>query len=731
MNRLVTTLASASLALGLAACQTGDSIGPAAAVPAPPSRPGLAARQGVVATDRTPLQQALKERIARRTAQGLPVPAVAMEFGPVQPGPMLLGPVQAGQSVIVAKTVLEFASPAQAGHARWPDLVVRNNSATPGVVREGDYTELVRERLADQLPGVWSQYTFGFEPRRYTIIETLTVTEPGLSTLAAPDMASVTSSAGAFLMGFSVPGPNLDYTIDFDVEGCLGELCVTVVDFTAGFRLDWGLGMRLPMNLSFSSTEPLLEGSISSPTSLLNGLNWSPTNYADAGVLVEDGNEYVTRFIFLLGVFLEVASVDVIDLGPRVEINRTRDFTTPFGPGATFALPEIDLPIWGVDVSVASASIGFRVTPHAGSDRFTAAWAATGEASGSGNLTYTSPAIPQSPGPLTAIDGPGVANVRVDDMRYFFTQFLLDLGLFFHLDVFGIVDETFTVPITDFNLSALTGGLSIGTHDGTPNAFQASVAIVNVAPTAVIDRTGTIVINGVQTFLGQPAAFTGTARDPGRDDLLVSWSWGDGDPAPDVSTSYPVPHQVSETRSHDFSGTCMYNVSLQAVDDDAAVGQDQVPVLFVAGGTGGGRAARLEGYWQHQFGRNGATDFDEPTLACYLQIVAFASQVFGEHRSIASIAAAFDVLHLAQYRGSAREQLDRELLVTWLNFANGAFAYDELIDTNRDGVADTPYADAMANIEGVRRLDDSTPAELRAATRLLHQMNASRAGVAE
>jgi hypothetical protein len=672
------------------------------------------------------------ETMARRAAQGLPVPSqVSFDYSsgaqPPQFAPGVARTPGARSPVTVsATTVIQFDGPAQAGHARWPDLVVRNKSRSPvdGFVNEGDYTQLMREKIAEQLPGVWAQYEFGSEPRTYTLTETLTLTEPDVGAMAMADVSSVATSAGAFLMGFSVPGPNLDYTIDFEFEVCLA-ICATAVDFEAGFKLDWGLGVRLPMNVTFSSTEPLLEGSISSPTSQVNGLNWTAADYTQAGVPAENGNEYVTRFVFVLGVFLTVVGVDVIDVGPNINIDRTRDFTTPFGPGAVFALPEIDLPIWELDVSVASASIGFRVTPNAGSDKFTAAWAATGEASGGGSLTYTNPAIPVTVGPLTAIDGPGAANVRVDALRYFFTQFLIDLGLFFHLDVFGIVDETFTVPVTDFNISGLTGGLFAGSHAGTPNAFQAAIPIVNVAPTAAIDRTGTVVVNGVPTFIGGPGAFTGTARDPGRDDLTLTWDWDDGVPAPDVTTIHPVPHEVSETRSHTFGAACLYNVAFKAVDDDLAFAEDRVPVVITPAA---GNRARLEGYWQHQFGQNGAVDFDPAALDCLLNIVGHLSAVFSETRGASTIQSAHDVLHLQQNGGSARERLDRELLVTWLNCANGAFGYLQVIDTDRDGIGDTPFASVMAAAEVVRLNPGATTGALNEQTRILHTINAGRVG---
>ena len=38
------------------------------------------------------------------------------------------------------------------------------------------------------------------------------------------------------------------------------------------------------------------------------------------------------------------------------------------------------------------------------------------------------------------------------------------------------------------------------------------------------------------------------------------------------------------------------------------------------------------------------------------------------------------------------QQLDRQLLTAWLNFANGAFEYGELVDTDGNGVGDTAFS---------------------------------------
>ena len=66
----------------------------------------------------------------------------------------------------------------------------------------------------------------------------------------------------------------------------------------------------------------------------------------------------------------------------------------------------------------------------------------------------------------------------------------------------------------------------------------AGVTVNNVEPTAAIDDTGTILINGVPTIItsaGSPVTFSGNSTDPGSDDLTLTWDWDDGPPAPDVT----------------------------------------------------------------------------------------------------------------------------------------------------------------------------------------------------
>jgi photosystem II stability/assembly factor-like uncharacterized protein len=241
------------------------------------------------------------------------------------------------------------------------------------------------------------------------------------------------------------------------------------------------------------------------------------------------------------------------------------------------------------------------------------------------------------------------------------------------------------------------------------------VRIDNVDPTATINESGATTINGTPTIIGQlgsPVAFSGRSTDPGSDDLTLSWDWDDGAPVPDTSTTYLVnppapdpplspsiqPRDVTSNVSHTFGQACMYDVGFASRDDDGGTASDTAKVLI----TGNFKFGRPSGYWSHQYRREGSTDFTDATLTCYLEIVDYVSKVFHEVRDVSTFAKAQKLLFTQAKSVSKRDQLDRDMLTAWLNFANGAVGWAELIDTNGDGVVDTPYFQAMYTAEGVR-----------------------------
>jgi len=684
--------------------------------------------------DRTAFQQSVMRSIAERQAAGLPSPRATYEYHEAQIGAPLLRAAGATEppTTITASTVIAFDNPGQAGLEVWPALVVKGEvpEGAEGFVKEGDYTQLVLEQIAAQYPDAWSGVSYETGPRTYTVTESIvqeaTTAPPALGLLGLERPAALTSADG-LLLGFTVLGPNIDYHVEWDLSVCIiwffgCQVEWEIFDFWAGLVLDWTIATRLPLDVRVTSDDPVLEGSTFTPTTAATGQDWDVAAYEAAGVAPVEGNEFALEFVLKAGVFVEISYVDVVDLGVDIDVSSGASFTTPLGPGQTITLPSVNIPVWGVDAGVASFDLGVSLTPNAGSDKLTAGWLASAQGAGSGEVTYTTSDVDIPLGAVEATDGPGNAVVELSAFQYYFNQFVLDLGAFIYLQVLSW-DHTWVIPVIDFDLSALTGGLYVGVHEGTPGALDLSIPIENVAPTAAISRAGTRVLSGQPAFLGvtgQAFAFTGQATDPGEDDLTLRWNWGDGPPVPDVSTTYPVPHDVSETQSHAFSQACVYQVGFSATDDDAAVGADQV--MAVVGGAPGA-AARLEGYWQHQLGRMGATDFDDGTLSCYLAIVAAMSRVFGEVRDVSDFAAAHTVVRLGQNARDPLAQLDRELLVVWLNFANGALGYDQLVDTDADGVGDTPFAEALAVAEGLRLEPLPNEREIRELTRMLHQIS--------
>jgi hypothetical protein len=225
--------------------------------------------------------------------------------------------------------------------------------------------------------------------------------------------------------------------------------------------------------------------------------------------------------------------------------------------------------------------------------------------------------------------------------------------------------------------------------------------------------------------------FTAGATDPGSDDLTTTWSFDDGtpdavqlslvnppDPDPPVSPSVQ-PRNVAHNVAHAFTMACAYDVSFDAVDDDGGTDSDSILVIITAAPS----LSRGAGYWQKQYGGQGVVTFSEAQLQCYLDIAASLSDVFNEVRNASTIAQAFQNIFVAGLNGSMLEQLDRQLLTAWINFANGGVEYDELLATTKKGDPDTTFADLMTTAEAVRNDPASTRAQLQEQRDILTFIN--------
>jgi FtsP/CotA-like multicopper oxidase with cupredoxin domain len=274
-------------------------------------------------------------------------------------------------------------------------------------------------------------------------------------------------------------------------------------------------------------------------------------------------------------------------------------------------------------------------------------------------------------------------------------------------------DGTFTVTVV------------VTDADGASGMETFEVDVSNVDPDATIETVGPVIAG-----IGDPVALDGRATDPGSDDLTTTWAFGDGStddvqvslvnpPNPDPHPSPTVqPRDVEHDVVHAFGEACAYEVTFSAADDDG--GDDVADVVVVV--VGESSTILGPGYWLHQYRGNGTVAFSDAELECYLAIAATMSAVFPELTALGSIGDAADVLFAPPSR-PIEAQLDRQLLTSWLNFANGAIGLGDLVDTDGDSVPDMTFADVMTTAEAVRLDVNATAAQLEAQKDILDRLN--------
>ncbi|MFC9692906.1 S8 family serine peptidase [Kribbella sp. NPDC056951] len=301
----------------------------------------------------------------------------------------------------------------------------------------------------------------------------------------------------------------------------------------------------------------------------------------------------------------------------------------------------------------------------------------------------------------------------------------------------SIVGTTVTGSRAYGDNGSFTVGVKVTDDDGGSGTATFPVQVTNVAPTAVVDETGATVINGVPTFIahsGDPVNFKGRSTDPGSDDLALSWSWGDGPPAPDVTTNYLVnppgtdpasspslqPRDVTDAKSHTFGSACNYDVGFTARDDDNGSSADSAKVIV----QGNAHLTRIAPLWYLQTRpglRIPPVDLPVSTINCYLQVAQHMSPVFSEARDVSTMAKAHSVLNIQLLNPKA--EFDRQALTAWLNFADGSFDLGTQVDTNLDLQLDSTFGAVMAQAEAIRLNPASTSNQIRQQTLLLEKLN--------
>lgn len=283
-------------------------------------------------------------------------------------------------------------------------------------------------------------------------------------------------------------------------------------------------------------------------------------------------------------------------------------------------------------------------------------------------------------------------------------------------------EGTFTVTVT------------VTDKDGGQGSSSFPVSVLNEAPSPSVRSRRATTVNGTPTFLlsaGATLSLVARVTDPGSDDLTLLLDWADGEtatgsylldppngdpfPSPDMS-----PRDITVRQSHRYSDACYYPVLLTVSDEDGGSGNALTHVVV----TGTARRVRGAGYWMTLYRGNRGGSLDEATLGCYLRIAGHMSAVFDEERpGTDSFDSSTDVLWTHDSRGQMDHLLDRQLLTAWLNFAHGAFGWNERVDTNGDGVADARFWEAVTAAEEVRLDPQATRQELEDQKDILEHIN--------
>jgi hypothetical protein len=311
----------------------------------------------------------------------------------------------------------------------------------------GDYDQAVKDHILSQIQNIedederaqvlaaWNEYDFESASRTHIITEVYEITYPEETQSSYTMMPTDWTSTGDVLMGFTWTAPKINWIIEDD---CIIEICdplgifgcydFTVYHYKAGFELDAGLGLRLPTEVTLNDIpEEMIADNPYTLSTSIEGVNWNAAQYTAANVEPVEGNEYVCYLKFWVGVYVEVAEIEIIDWNIDIDKNYNRDFKTPFGSGEGFPIPDLDLSPddtgLKMDWTIASIGIGLKIDPEIGSETITADWSANGDATGSGTVEYNEPDVTEDFGLVQACECSPTeedANIQLSDFKYFF-----------------------------------------------------------------------------------------------------------------------------------------------------------------------------------------------------------------------------------------------------------------------------------------------------------------------
>ena len=179
------------------------------------------------------------------------------------------------------------------------------------------------------------------------------------------------------------------------------------------------------------------------------------------------------------------------------------------------------------------------------------------------------------------------------------------------------------------------------------------------------------------------------------------------------------PRAFTSSVTHPYAAPCAYSATLSAVDDDGGTSKpDLVHVVIVATA----HAFQPNGFWKNSYAVRGQSTISAADLACYLKIVDQTSAVFGPGDPIALASSTDAFAILSRVTGTNAELFDRDVLVAWLNVANGALPLTTPLDLNGDGKPDRTAAAVLADAEHVRLNRASTQQQIDAARQTVNNL---------
>lgn len=268
-----------------------------------------------------------------------------------------------------------------------------------------------------------------------------------------------------FLMGFTY-----EFKASRTVINLEYNIVVHRAYFRAGYHVDIGFGVRLPIKIELLYPEQMTVGHDYEIYATLTALNWP--NF----------NEFKCTFEAYL--WVEVGqwwpfvgwSKYRYNFGPDYDYSKS--FKTPVGPEDSFPIPDIEIPIWNLWLMV----VKLVISPELGSNKITAKKTVTGDAKlkqpQSSTIRWYDEGTIMFEVEAGDYSSSNYAHITLSDFRYYFSRFFLHFDLKF--DITSWIDWLTGDPrfrLFTVDMSWLTDGLYLRVHQGYDPTMDVNVFV--------------------------------------------------------------------------------------------------------------------------------------------------------------------------------------------------------------------------------------------------------------